>query len=141
VNGSWHRRTADSLTAFYLSNTSNVHKALLAESDSLFLSATQIAALRKADTAFSEGVRAIFRPLGEYLVNAGDARTDKAALDSVTASQKAYWKLFWLQPEVADAIVTPTQRELFQLLKGMVATPQKDREQSQWQFGHPVTVR
>ncbi len=38
VQKRWERRTADSLAAFYLNNTSDIHRALLAESDSLFLS-------------------------------------------------------------------------------------------------------
>jgi hypothetical protein len=57
----------------------------------------------------------------------------------VQATQKAYWKIFWQQPEVADSLITPSQRELLPMFKSMIATPSKDRENSQWQFGHPVT--
>jgi len=35
--------------------------------------------------------------------------------------------------------VTPAQRELMPMFKAMVAIPMKEREHSQWQFGHPVT--
>ena len=42
--------------------------------------------------------------------------------------------------EAADSVITPTQRELFPMLRNMVATPQRDRENSQWQFGYPVPL-
>ena len=137
----WARRSADSLTAFYLSRTSDIHTALLAESDSLFLSNAQVAALRAADSVFSERVRALYIPLGEYLARIPEGIASKAALDTVAATEKAYWKVFWEQPEIADAIITPTQRDLFPMLKGMLAVEKKDRENSQWQFGNPVKLR
>jgi len=135
----WIRRGADSLTAFYLANTSDIHKVLMAESDSLFLSASQMAALRRADSVFSARVRAIYKPLGEFLAK-GQGGAGKAELDSVQATQKTYWKIFWEQPEVADSIVTPAQRELIPLFKSMLAVPKPQRENSQYQFGRPVTL-
>jgi hypothetical protein len=137
ANG-WQRRDADSLASFYLSRTSSIHKALLEESDSLFLSASQIAALRRADSVFSARVRALYLPLGEHLAQ-GHGGAGKSELDSVQTTQKEYWKVFWEQPEIADSIVTPVQRALIPMLGRMLATPQSDREHSQWQFGHPVT--
>jgi len=139
-SGGWARRSADSLAAFYLSRTSDLHKFVLQQSDSLFLSRAQVAALRRADSVFSAQVRALYVPLGEYLAH-GQGGAGKAELDSVQATQKQYWKIFWLQPEIVDAIVTPSQKELLPLLKGIVAIPQPDREHSQWQFGSPVTFR
>ena len=136
--GGWARRSADSLAAFYLSNTSDLHKFVLVQSDSLFLSRSQVAALQHADSVFSAQVRALYVPLGEYLAQ-GQGGAGKAELDSVQATQKAYWKIFWQQPEIADSIVTPSQKELLPLLKSIVAVPQQDREHSQWQFGNPVT--
>jgi hypothetical protein len=141
VAGSWTRRTADSLTSFYLSNTSNIHTALLSESDSLFLTTGQIAALRKADTAFADSVRAIYAPLGRYLATLGEAGAGKSALDTVAAARKAYWKIFWEQPEIAGEVLTSTQLDLFPMLKNMMATPKKDRENSQWMFGSPVKFK
>lgn len=135
----WVRRNADSLTSFYLSNTSTIHKLLLSEADSLFLSAAQIVALKRADSVYSAKVRAIYAPLGQFLAE-GNGGASKVALDSVQATQKAYWKVFWAQPEVADSIVTPTQKDLMPMLKSMVATPMSDREHSQWYFGWPVKV-
>jgi hypothetical protein len=135
----WERRSADSLTAFYLSNTSSVHKALLEETDSLFLSAAQVAALRRADSVFSTRVRAIYIPLGQFLAQ-GHGGAGKAELDSVQTIQKEYWKIFWEQPEIADSLVTLSQKDLFSMLKSMVSTPKRDREHSQWRFGHPVTL-
>jgi hypothetical protein len=110
---------------------------LITNSDSLFLSKAQVAALEKADSVFSERVRAIYKPLGEFLARGQGA--GKAQLDSAQATQKQYWKIFWEQPEIAGAIVTPSQRELIPMFKSMLAVPMKERENSQWQFGHPIT--
>jgi len=57
----------------------------------------------------------------------------------IPLTQKEYWKIFWEQPVIAAAIVTPSQRELIPFFKNMLSIPAKDREHSQWQFGHPVT--
>ncbi len=134
----WQRRSSDSLAAFYLRNTSSVHKAILSESDSLFLSNSQIVALRHGDSVFSAQVRALYVPLGEF-ISKGQGGAGKAELDSVQTIQKAYWKVFWVQPEIADSILTVSQKALFPMIVRMAATPMRDRERSQWQFGHPIT--
>jgi hypothetical protein len=138
AKGRWERRSADSLAAFYMANTSNIHALLLSESDSLFLTRDQIVALRRTDSTYSARVRGLFVPLGQFLAQFSDGVAGKAALDSVTATQKLYWKVFWEQPEIADSVMTPLQRDLMPMLKSMVATPKKQREHSQWQFGFPV---
>jgi hypothetical protein len=135
----WRRRSADSIAAFYLTNTSSVHKNLLAESDSLLLTRAQVAALTHADSVFSARVIGVYRPLGEFLAR-GNGAAGKAELDSASTTQKAYWRIFWEQPEIADSILTATQKELFPLLRHMVNTTKKDRENSQVQFGHPVKM-
>ena len=137
----WERRSVDSMAAFYINNTSDIHKMLLAESDSLFLTKAQIAQLKTNDSTFSAAVRALYRPLAEYLVSVPEGRTSKAALDSVASAKRAYWKLFWQQPELADAAITPMQRELVATLKNMMATSRKARENSQWYFQYPVTPK
>ena len=111
----------------------------MAESDSLFLSVSQLAALRRVDSVYSARVRALYIPLGQFLAR-GKGSAGKAELDSVLATQKAYWKVFWEQPEIADSIVTPAQRELIPLFKAMLATPQQSREHNQFVFGRPVTL-
>ena len=137
---SWTQRSADSLAAFYLRQTSSIHKALLAESDSLFLSASQIAQLRRADSVFSARVRAIYIELGQYLASRRGHEPAKAELDSANATEKTYWKIFWEQPEIADSIVTPTQKQLMPMFARMVEVPQRERENSRWQFGNAVTL-
>ena len=104
------------------------------------LTTAQIAGLRRADSVYSARVRALFVPLGRFLSERRGHTPGKVELDSVTATQKLYWKVFWEQPEVADSLVTPTQRELFPMLKNMVAVPKRDRENSQWNFGSPVLL-
>ena len=135
----WRRRTADSIAAYYMSNTSDVYKALLHESDSLFLTRAQVTALERADSAFSARVRDVYRPLGEYLAR-GNGAAGKAEMDSANTSKKAYWRIFWEQPEIADSLVTPTQKELWPMLRHMLDVTKKDRENSQFQFGFPVTL-
>ena len=137
----WVNRGADSLAAFYLSRTSSVYKALLEQSDSLFLTKTQIAQLQHADSVYSAQVRALYIPLGEFLAGRRGNEPGKTELDSAAVIDKAYWKVFWQQPEIADSIVTPTQKELFPMLRGMVSIPKKEREHSQWMFGNPVTFK
>ncbi|HSU96233.1 MAG TPA: hypothetical protein VLI40_03335, partial [Gemmatimonadaceae bacterium] len=133
------RRTADSLAAFYLSRTSSIHKLLLANSDSLFLTKPQIAALQHDDSVYSAQVRAIYVQLGSFLAQHEGRDPGKAELDSVKNTSKTYWKIFWRQPEIADSAVTPAQRELMPMFKNMLAVTPKDREQSQWNFQYPVT--
>jgi hypothetical protein len=135
----WIRRSADSLTAFYLTRTSDVHKAILSESDSLFLSASQIVALRRADSVYSARVRAVYGPLGQFLAK-GNGGAGKAELDSVQTTQKMYWKIFWEQPEIADSIITPVQRELIPIVKNLLSVPKESREHSQWYFGNAVRL-
>ncbi len=137
---SWSQRSADSLTAFYLRNTSSIHKALVAESDSLFLSASQVAQLRRADSVFSARVRTIYMELGQYLASRRGHEPAKAELDSANATEKTYWKIFWEQPEIADSIVTPSQKALMPMFARMVEVPQRERENSRWQFGNAVTL-
>ena len=134
----WQRRSADSLAAFYLRQTSSIHKLLIRESDSLFLMRDQLVSLRTADSVFSERVRAIYMPLGQFLAQ-GSGSAGKAELDSVAKVQKEYWKIFWEQPEIAAAIVNPTQRELIPMFQRILEVPMDDRRNSQWQFGNPVT--
>ncbi len=133
------RRGADSLTAFYLRQTSSIHKVLLAQSDSLFLTPTQTIALRRADSVYSAAVLAIYEPLAEYLAQ-GAGGAGKAELDSVTATQKEYWKVFWRQPEIADSIITPAQRQLMPIMLNLLSVPQQSRPFSQFRFGSPVTM-
>jgi hypothetical protein len=80
----------------------------------------------------------VYGQLGQYLAT-GNGAAGKAELDSAGKTQKAYWKIFWEQPEIADSLVTPSQRELIPLFKNLLATPKEQREHSQWQFGRPVT--
>ena len=140
VNQQWVRRTADSLASFYLRNTSSIYKLMLEESDSLFLSRAQMMALARADSAYSARVRSVFVPLGQYLAQFGVAAPPEAALDSTVAAEKAYQRIFWEQPEIADSLVNSTQRDLMPMFVTMLSVPKKDREHSQWQFGHPVQL-
>ena len=140
VNRRWEPRSTDSLLSLYLQETSNIHTALIAESDSLFLTADQLKALRAAEDSFSTQVRTIYGNLARYLSQYVGKPATKAAVDSATAAKKAYWTAFWEQPEIAGAIVNPTQRDMMSLLKEMMSIPKPQRADSQWQFGNPVRL-
>ena len=136
----WRRRSADSITAYYLRNTSSIHKLLLAESDSLFLDRAQIASLLAADSVFGTKVRAVYAPLGEFLAGQPNGLPGKAALDSANATDKLYWTLFWEEVDVAEPLITPLQKQLLPFIARMMAVNREERKDSRYQFGYPVTV-
>ncbi len=136
----WERRSVDSLMAFYLRNTSNLHRLILAESDSLFLTSEQVGKLIAADSAYASQVRAIYRPLSEFLVTVPTGAAGKAALDTANTSDTAYWVIFWNQVDVMMPILTTQQRELLPLLKSISEVTTEQRKHSQWQFGYPIPV-
>ena len=78
--------------------------------------------------------RSVLRELGEYLAR-GNGAAGKAEMDSASKSQKTYWRIFWEQPEIADSIVTPTQKELFPMLRRMVDDAEEGAR------AQPVAVR
>lgn len=137
----WTRRGADSIAALYLSRTSNLHRMLLTESDSLFLTKEQIGQLLTADSVYSAKVRALYQPLAQFLAEQKDGVAGKAALDSVQATTKLYWPLFWEQVDVVQPIVQPQQRELLPFLVNISSVTKDQRKNSQWQFGFPVPLR
>jgi hypothetical protein len=140
AKNSWQRRGTDSIAALYLGNTSNVHRLILGESDSLFLTKPQIDALLKADSLYSAKVRVIYKALGDFLATQPNGVAGKAALDSVQATTKLYWPIFWSQVDIMDTIVTPQQKALIPFLQRMAEVTAEDRKNSQWQFGNPVPL-
>jgi hypothetical protein len=135
----WQQRSAASITTSYLATTSDIYKMAIVQSDSLFLTAKQIAALEQADSAYSQHVRDLYVPLGKFLVER-ESRTGQAELDSVKVTQKLYWKIFWEQVDIAATIITPVQREYFDLLKSLLQIPAANREYTTIRFGDPVTL-
>ncbi|MEO8194079.1 MAG: hypothetical protein ABI681_09510 [Gemmatimonadales bacterium] len=83
-------------------------------------------------------MRAVYVPLGEFLARSGGV-AGKPELDRVKTVQKEYWRIFWEQPEIAGALVTPSQRELMPMFARMLEIPLEERKNSQWRFGNPVT--
>jgi len=136
----WTRRGADSIADLYLSRTSNLHRMLLAESDSLFLTKEQIGQLLTADSVYSAKVRALYVPLARFLAEQKDGVAGKAALDSVQATTKLYWPIFWEQVDIVQPIVQPQQRELLPFLLNISAVTTEQRKNSRWNFGFPVPL-
>lgn len=140
MDGRWQRRSEDSLAARYLRETSSIHRMLVSEGDTLLLTPPQVAQLQQLDSTFSSQVRDLYRPLARYLAAQPDGVPSKAALDSVKSTQKAYWTLFWQQPELAVVVLNPQQTDIFSLLKDMLTVPQPQRKNSQYHFGSNVPL-
>ena len=81
----------------------------------------------------------VYGQLGELLAK-GNGAAGKLELDSMKTVQKAYWRIFWEQADIADSLLTPSQKEFFPMLPRMAATTKKERENSRWQFGHSVKI-
>ncbi len=136
----WTRRSADSITAMYLAQTSDIYKLLLYQSDSLFLTRGQIVALENHDSVYIERARAVYRPLANMLA-AGHARDPgQAEMESVTKAKAAYQDLFWEQPEIAASVLSPMQREMVTELKNMLAISKERRKHYSVGFGFPVSA-
>lgn len=58
----WEPHSPEAITARYLARTSSLPRAILAESNSLLLTAPQVAALRLADSASASGVLGVYQP-------------------------------------------------------------------------------
>ncbi len=136
----WVRRSADSIADLYLRNTSNIHRLVLAESDSLFLTKAQIDTLLKADSVYSARVRTLYGALAAFLAEQPSGAAGKAALDSVQATTKLYWPIFWEQVDVVSPIVNAQQRELIPLLQSISQITAAQRKGSRWQFGFSVPL-
>lgn len=137
----WERRSIDSLEALYLGQTSSIHRALVVEGDTLFLTGAQIEQLRTRDSVFADSVRQLYRPLAEFLAAQPEGVASKVALDSVKATTDAYWRLFWRQPEIAAEVLMPQQIDVMGLLKDMLTVPADRRKGSQYYFGSNVTIK
>jgi hypothetical protein len=140
VKNGWEPRGADSIADIYLRNTSNLHRLLLAESDSIFLTAPQITSLLAADSAYSAKVREIYVPMARFLAGRPNRVVGKIELDSVQAATKRYWPLFWEQVDVVETIMTAQQKELLPFIRNMMAVTKSDRKDSQWSFGFAVPL-
>jgi hypothetical protein len=136
----WTRRNADSVASLYLSRTSNLHRVLLAESDSLFLTKDQITRLLAADSAYSERIRGLYKPLSAFLAEQPDGAAGKAALDTVQATTRQYWPIFWEQVDLAMDVLNQQQRELMPLFNNMSAVTKEERRNARWTFGYPVPL-
>ncbi|HEY0931710.1 MAG TPA: carboxypeptidase-like regulatory domain-containing protein [Gemmatimonas sp.] len=141
MSGRWERRGEDSLVSRYLRETSSIHKVLVEEADTLFLLPPQIDKLRQRDSVFSEQVRELYRPLAQFLAAQPEGVASKQALDSVKTVQKAYWELFWKQPEIAAEVLDPQQMDVITLLKDMLTVPAPQRKQSRYFFGRSITLK
>lgn len=141
VRGKAGTRTADSLATFLVRRrVGNLFQFVLAESDSLFLTPTQIAALRTASAAYTAEARSRYVPLGHYLAGRSAKAVGPAALDTVKATEAGYQQQFWRAVEHMATILTPSQRQLLPILDQMLATPPARRPNAFFGFGHLVDL-
>jgi len=135
----WTRQSPESIADLYLGHTSDIYKLLLDVRDSLFLTRGQIAELAQHDSVFTSQIRGVYMPLADYLAAGNTRDPGKAELDSVAKADKEYQRIFWEQPEIAAAVLSPMQRDLVNELKGMLAISREQRKHYQFNFQHPVT--
>lgn len=141
LRGTATTRPADSLATFFARRrVGNLFQFVLAESDSLFLTSTQVATLRQESAAYASEARSRYVPLGQFLEGRTGQAIDKAALDSVKATEDAYQQQFWRSVERVTTVLTPSQVQLLPLLTQMLATPATRRATSFFGFGHPVEL-
>ena len=100
---------------------------------------SQVAALQRADSVFSERVRGVYGQLGEFLAR-GNGGAGKAELDSANDNSEGL---------LADLLGAARDRRLDRHgdaegavsdLRSMLNTTKKDRENSETHFGHHVTM-
>jgi hypothetical protein len=130
--GRWIAPTLDDMLGTQMRQVSSVHRVLLAMSDTLFLTRSQIDSLREADGAFQQQARALFRPLAERLA-ALPAGYDRAAvLADVRATELAYQRLFWAQRATVRAVLTPLQGSVMPEIIKMIMAYTLDADSRRW---------
>jgi len=141
TGAAWHRKTADSIAAYYLRlHTGDLYRAVLSESDSLLLSRDQRAALRTADSSFVEETRRDYRALGAYLTQYSDDGAGRSALNSIQATARAQKVRFWVTVDRVGAILDPTQRLMLPLIADVLRVPREDRMNRNFGFGFSVAL-
>jgi hypothetical protein len=79
-------------------------------------------------------------PLAQFLAAQPEGVAGKAALDSVQATTRLYWPLFWDQVDVIQPMITAQQQELLPFVRNILGVTKEQRRNSQWQFGYPVPL-
>ncbi|WP_310568947.1 hypothetical protein [Gemmatimonas sp.] len=133
----WERRSRDSIYVAYLRTTASVYRFVLAYSDSLFLTGAQQQALERADSAYADSVRTIYRGLAQDLYESG-SRVGTSGLQRVARANALYLNLFWAQLPTLRSLVDARQLQLLNELQEMFNTLAKDRKDSQFNLGFPV---
>ena len=113
-------------------------RSILMESDSLFLTNSQIGALVHGDSPFQSRVRDLYRPLAEFLFAQPSGAAGTAALDSANATDKLYWVAFWDQTDTVNTIIVQQQRDLMPMLKNIANASKESRKTSRMYFGFPL---
>jgi len=80
-------------------------------------------------------------PLAQFLANQPGSVAGKASLDTVQATTKLYWPIFWEQVDLIQPILQPQQRALVPFVDNISRVTAEQRKNSQWQFGYPVPLK
>ncbi|MCU0634384.1 MAG: carboxypeptidase regulatory-like domain-containing protein [Gemmatimonadaceae bacterium] len=111
-NGQWVRPPVDTVLRFYLARVSSVHRVLLFNSDTLFLTRAQVERLAAADTLFQREVRALFQPVAADLAALPMGAPTRPMLAKVRAAEERYARLFYAQRDTVQAVLTTLQRSV-----------------------------
>ncbi len=108
-NGAWRRPPASAIAQRYRARISSVHSVILFNSDTLFLTRSQVEAFSAADTAFRRGADSIYFALADSLSALPERFNASAAIDMIKRADDRYEALFWAQRDVVKAQLTPIQ--------------------------------
>ncbi|MCA0374423.1 MAG: carboxypeptidase regulatory-like domain-containing protein [Gemmatimonadetes bacterium] len=124
VNGAWSRPPASAIVQRYLRRISSVHSVILFNTDTLFLTRSQIEAFAKADTVFRAEARGIYTALADSLAALPERFDADAAVEMVRRADRRYEELFWAQRELVKTQLTPIQSSaLPEFIRQIVSEP------------------
>lgn len=103
------RLLGEAIKARYARTVPNLYQVVLAETDSLFLSPEQAAALREAELPYAVALDAVWSELASYLVQQGNDYDLSATLARAEAATDKAWDLSQAQTPVLQRILAPGQ--------------------------------
>jgi hypothetical protein len=106
------RLTAKEIETTYARTVPNPFTLVLRESDSLFLSPTQIDSLRAEEATLNSETDPLWEHLGQELATAGDSYDAGDELHQIDIATKRAWQATWERGLILNQLLTPIQRRL-----------------------------
>jgi hypothetical protein len=113
------RPTAEALKARYARNVPDVYQRIIAQSDSLLLSAQQVDSLRRAQVTYRTKIDSVWSPLAAYLAGLPDRYDAAEALRRQEEATDQAWEVTRREGPIIRGILSAFQ---LRLLGGVVRT-------------------